>query len=68
MSRKKGFNKSRYEEEIMNILRKHPFMSTSEICDKLNMGYETCLKYIRNLHEKDKVKLRSIGNRQFWYI
>ena len=68
MPRKKGFDESRYEEEIMNVLRKYPFMSTSEICDKLNMGYETGLKYIRNLHNRSKVKLRSIGNRQFWYV
>ena len=68
MSRKKGFDGPRYEDEIVNILKKHPFMSTSEICDKLNMGYETGLKYIRNLHNKSKVKLRSIGNRQFWYL
>ena len=42
-------------------------MSTSEICDKLNMGYETGLKYIEQLHKEDKIKQRKIGNRQFWY-
>jgi hypothetical protein len=43
-------------------------MSTSEICDKLSMGYETGLKYIKQLFMTKKIKQRKIGNRQFWYI
>jgi predicted transcriptional regulator len=67
MPRKKGFTADKYEEEIMKIMRNQPFMSTSEICNKLNMGYETGLKYIENLHRKGKLKVKKIGNRQFWY-
>ncbi len=68
MPRKKGFTQERYEEEIVKCMKGQPFMSTSEICNKLNMGYETGLKYIKELHAKNKVKNRSIGNRQFWYL
>jgi len=67
MPRKKGFVPDKYKEEILKILKNYPFMSTSEICDKLNMGYETGLKYIEQLHKEDKIKQRKIGNRQFWY-
>lgn len=68
MPRKKGFDPNKYKSEILNILKKYPFMSTSEICDKLNMGYETGLKYIQELLKDGKIKQRKIGNRQFWYI
>jgi predicted transcriptional regulator len=67
MPRKKGFTQEKYEEEILKSMKEAPFMSTSEICDRLNMGYETGLKYIESLHKKGKIKLRKIGNRQFWY-
>lgn len=67
MPRKKGFNKERYEEEIIECMAGQPFMSTSEICNKLNMGYETGLKYIDDLHKRGKLKVKKIGNRQFWY-
>lgn len=68
MPRKKGFDAEKYKTKIIEILKKYPFMSTSEICDKLNMGYETGLKYIEQLSKEDKIKHRKIGNRQFWYI
>jgi predicted transcriptional regulator len=68
MPKKKGFDSNRYQEEILRILRSEHFMSTSEICKKLNMGYETGLKYVRQLFQKQKVKLKKIGNRNFWYL
>lgn len=42
-------------------------MSTSEICKKLNMGYETGLKYTEQLFNKNIIKMKKIGNRRFWY-
>ncbi len=68
MPRKKGFDADKYKIEIISLLKKYPFMSTSEICDKLNMGYETGLKYIEQLSNEGKIKHRKIGNRQFWFI
>ncbi|MBS3051436.1 MAG: helix-turn-helix transcriptional regulator [Candidatus Aenigmarchaeota archaeon] len=68
MPKKRGFGPDKYKIEILNVLRKYPFMSTSEICDNLNMGYETGLKYIEQLSKEGKIKHRKIGNRQFWYI
>jgi len=68
MPKKKGFTAQKYEEEILKLLKGYPFMSTSEICDKLNMGYETGLKYIQSLHSSKKIKLRKVGNRQFWFV
>ncbi len=68
MPKKKGFTPEKYEEEIITLLKNYPFMSTSEICNKLNMGYETGLKYIEKLHSSKKVNLRKVGNRQFWYL
>jgi len=67
MPKKKGFDSEKYQKTIFDLLSKHPFMSTSEICDKLNMGYETGIKYIEKLFEKGKINLRKIGNRKFWY-
>jgi predicted transcriptional regulator len=68
MPKKKGFTPEKYQEVMLGLLSKHPFMSTSEICDKLNMGYETGLKYLEQLFKKGKIKLRKIGNRKFWYM
>lgn len=67
MPKKKGFDEEKYQRVILEILSDHPFMSTSEICDKLNMGYDTGLKYLGQLLKKDKIKVREIGNRSFWY-
>jgi len=68
MPKKKGFTSEKYQEAMLELLSKHPFMSTSEICDKLNMGYETGLKYLEQLFKMGKIKLREIGNRKFWYL
>lgn len=67
MPKKKGFTSEKYQKVILDLLSSHPFMSTSEICNKLNMGYETGLKYLQQLFKKEKIKLREIGNRKFWY-
>jgi len=68
MPKKKNFPPERYQEEILKTLGKEPFMSTSEISHKLNMGYGTGLKYIEQLFNMNKVKLKKIGNRRFWYL
>lgn len=68
MPKKKGFTPERYEEEILKIIIQHKFMSTNEICDKLNMGFETAIKYLELLFNKEKIKVRKIGNRKFWYV
>ncbi len=68
MPKKRGFGPDKYQKEIMIALRTEPFMSTSEICKKLNMGYETGLKYVNMLLKKQKIKLKKIGNRNFWYL
>lgn len=68
MPKKKGFTPDRYQKEILIELNNEPFMSTSEICHRLNMGYETGLKYVKRLFDKRKIKLKKTGNRQFWYI
>ena len=68
MPKKSGFTPEKYEEEILGLLGNYPFMSTSEICDKLNMGYETGLKYLERIHSSKKVKSRKVGNRQFWFL
>ena len=67
MPRKKGFTPDKYQEEVLQLLTKYPFMSTSEICDKLGMGYETSLKYLNKLHSKNRIKLRKIGSTQIWF-
>ncbi|KHO47566.1 MAG: hypothetical protein QT00_C0002G0220 [archaeon GW2011_AR5] len=68
MPRKKGFDAEKYKTEILEILKEYTFMSTSEICDRLKMGYETGLKYIEQLSKEGRIKHRKIGNRRFWYI
>ena len=68
MPKKKGFNPNRYQQEILTIMKKEPFMSTSEICNKLNMGYETGLKYVEQLFNKKEIKLKKRGNRRFWFL
>jgi len=67
MPKKKGFNEQKYQEVILGLLSKYLFMSTSEICDKLNMGYETGLKYLEQLFNKRKIKVREIGTKKIWY-
>ena len=68
MPKKKNFSPKRYQEEILKLLKEEPFMSTSEICHKINMGYETSLKYTKLLFNMNKIKLKKIGNRRFWYV
>jgi Mn-dependent DtxR family transcriptional regulator len=67
MPRKKGYSASKYQKEIVLTLREEPFMSTAEISKKMNMGYETGLKYLKSLNEKELVRLKRVGNRRFWY-
>ncbi len=67
MPKKKGFDAERYKKEILITLKNEPFMSTSEICKKLDMGYMTGLKYIEKLHKNNAIKLKRIGNRRFWF-
>jgi len=68
MPKKRGFGPERYIEEIMNVLKKEPFMSTAEICNELNMGYETGFKYLKVLFAEKKIKLKKVGNRHFWFV
>ena len=68
MPKKKGFNPEKYKEEILKLIIEHRFMSTNEICEKMNMGFETANKYLVVLLKERKIKLREIGNRKFWYI
>ena len=68
MPKKKGFTPDRYQEVILSALKKEPFMSTGEICVKMNMGYETGLKYLKEIYKKNEIKMKKVGNRRFWYI
>ena len=68
MPRKKSYNKKVYTTEIINALRKEPFMSTNELANNLIMGYDTALKYLNLLLKEDKTKIKKVGNRRFWYI
>lgn len=68
MPKKKGFTEGKYMGVILELLSKNPFMSTSEICKKLSMGYETGIKYLDLLHSNKKIEMREIGNRKFWYL
>ncbi|MCX6815471.1 MAG: hypothetical protein NT120_01285 [Candidatus Aenigmarchaeota archaeon] len=67
MSKKKGFTKDRYKEEILLVLKNQPFMSTNEVAESLSMGYDTTLKYLTELHKTSHIKLKTVGNRRFWY-
>jgi len=67
MPKKRGFTPEKYQSEINMMLKVEPFMSTAEICKKMNMGYETALKYLKYLYERQTVKLKMVGNRRFWY-
>ncbi|MBI3190724.1 hypothetical protein HYZ41_03400 [archaeon] len=67
MSKKKGFTSDKYKEEILQALQNQPFMSTNEISDNLSMGYDTTLKYLLALFKTNKIKLKTVGNRRFWY-
>jgi len=67
MPKKKGFTPEKYKEEILKLIVQNKFMSTNEICKKMNMGFETAIKYLEQLFKTEKIKLRKIGNRKFWY-
>jgi Mn-dependent DtxR family transcriptional regulator len=67
MPKKKGFTSEKYKEEILKLIIQHKFMSTNEICEKMNMGFETTIKYLEELSKEKKVGVRNIGNRKFWY-
>lgn len=68
MPKKRNFPPNRYKEEILKVLQLEHFMSTAEIAHKLSMGYSTTLKYIEQLSNINKIKLKKIGNRRFWYL
>jgi len=68
MPKKKGFTPEKYEEVMLGLIKQQPFMSTNEFCKELNMGYDTALKYLNGLYKSNKIKLKKVGNRQFWYI
>jgi len=67
MPKKKGFTPDKYQQEILKLLKNQPFMSTNEISDNLRMGYDTTLKYLMKLHTMNKIRLKTVGNRRFWY-
>lgn len=67
MPKKKGFTPEKYKTEILKLIIQHKFMSTNEICEKMNMGFEIAIKYLENLLKEKKIHLRKIGNRRFWY-
>ncbi|MEK6888027.1 MAG: hypothetical protein AABX14_03725 [Candidatus Aenigmatarchaeota archaeon] len=68
MPKKKGFTQQKYQEEILKVLKLQPFMSTNEISETLSMGDMTALKYLENLYKNEKIKLKKVGNRRFWYV
>ena len=68
MPKKKGYTSQKYKEEMMKILAKQPFMSTNEVSVELSMGYDTTLKYLKELLNSKKIKNKKVGNRRFWYI
>lgn len=67
MPKKKEFTPEKYKQEILKLIIHHKFMSTNEICKKLNMGFETAIKYLEELKKDNKVNVRNIGNRKIWY-
>jgi predicted transcriptional regulator len=67
MPKKKGFTPKKYKTEILKMIDRYKFMSTNEICKKMNMGFETAIKYLNQLLKERKIKVRHIGNRKFWY-
>lgn len=68
MPKKKGFTEEKYKKEILEVVRSQPFMSTNEVSEALSMGYDTTLKYLKELHKLNKIKLKNVGNRRFWYL
>lgn len=68
MPKRKGFTAEVYQKEILKILSKEVFLSTSELCNKLKMGYDTGLKYLNMLLRKRKIKVKNIGDQQFWSL
>lgn len=67
MPKKKGYTPEKYMKEILRLLKKEPFMSTNEVSIALKMGYDTALKYLQKLNKKNKIKLKKVGNRRFWF-
>ena len=67
MPKKKGFTEDKYKEEVLRVLKNQPFMSTNEVSEALSMGYDTTLKYLKILQSTDKIRLKTVGNRRFWY-
>ncbi|HLD39098.1 MAG TPA: hypothetical protein VJB05_02170 [archaeon] len=67
MPKKKGFTPEKYQEEILNVLKLQPFMSTNEVSEALSMGDAIALKYLETLKKDQKIKLKKVGNRRFWY-
>lgn len=67
MPKKKGFDPKKYKEEILKLIIQHKFMSTNEVCKKMNMGFGTAIKYLELLFKENKINVRKIGNRKFWY-
>ena len=68
MPKKKGFTEDKYKEEVLRVLKNQPFMSTNEVSEALSMGYDTTLKYLEALHKSNKIKLKTVGNRRFWFV
>ncbi len=66
--RKKGYSTEKYKRDILNLLRKELFLSTSELCKAKGMGYETALKYLRSLKAEGLIEVKGAGNQKFWYI
>ena len=58
---------TKYKKEILKVIKNQPFMSTNEVSEALSMGYDTTLKYLRDLHKEKKIKIKIVGNRRFWY-
>ena len=67
MPKKRGFSPEKYKIEVIETLKRQPFMSTNEVSETLAMGYDTALKYLKELHKSNKIKLKTVGNRRFWY-
>jgi Mn-dependent DtxR family transcriptional regulator len=68
MPKKKGFTPEKYKQTILSLIKENRFMATNEICQKLDMGYYTALKYLEELKKDKKTDVRKVGNRSIWYI
>ena len=67
MPKKKGFTPKIYNMEILKLINNQPFVSTNEVSKTLSLGYDTALKYLMILHNSNQIKLKTVGNRRFWY-